>query len=321
MLLVNRESTKPYFNVAAEEYFLKNFDEEVFMLWQNEPSIVVGKHQNTMGEVNISYAHKNNIPVIRRITGGGTVYHDLGNLNYTFITNSDKRETLVDFKRATKPVIDFIGTLGVKVSFSGKNNLIAGDKKISGNSAHVYKNRVIHHGTILINSNLDNLNMAITPGKYSISDKAVKSIRATVTNLNDLLQTKVTVEEFKTQFIDYIEGNGQITTRYDLTQKDEENISKLVSEKYNTWEWNYGYSPSYTFENELGSLRLKLVVTKGIIIDFDLTGNIEGSSLIPKLLVNLPMERSQIDNCFSSLGLSNKSRKKYFKLMGFGGSL
>lgn len=319
MLFINRDTTDPFFNIAAEEYFLKNFDEEFFMLWQNDKSIVVGKHQNTIREINSSYVHKNNIPVIRRITGGGTVYHDEGNLNFTFITNSDKRETLVDFTRATKPLIEYLETLGVKASFTGKNNITVDGKKISGNSAHVFKNRVIHHGTILINSNLEELDLAILEGKYKITDKAVQSVRANVINLNDILEQKLKVSEFRRGFSRFVKERFGIAKEYTLSEADIKNINELNNYKYNTWEWNYGYSPSFTIENKIGHLFLYMEVTKGIISKIDVDGNIEGSSLIPALLLNLPFDRNQIDNCFSSLDLSNKTRKRYFKLMGLGG--
>lgn len=199
MLLINRKQSDPFFNIAAEEYFLKNFDDEFVMIWQNNPSVVIGKHQNTFAEINTSYLDEKNIPVIRRISGGGTVFHDDGNLNYSVITKSEKREQLVDFISFTTPIIEFLKSFELKAEFSGKNNLTINGKKFSGNSAHVHKKRVLHHGTLLFNSNLNVLEKAITPADYKITDKAVKSVRAEVTNLSTLIKDSITITDFQKQ--------------------------------------------------------------------------------------------------------------------------
>lgn len=316
MLLVNRIITDPYFNIASEEYFLKQMDGEFVMIWQNDPSVVIGKHQNTIAEVNQRYLHKNGIPVIRRISGGGTVYHDNGNLNFTFISKSENKEKLVDFHKYTQPVIDFLATYGITASFSGKNNLIVDGKKFSGNSAHVFKNRVIHHGTILFDSNLDNLEKAITPANFSITDKAVKSIRATVTNICDLLPQKKSITEFRDDFLGFLKENMDITDEYNLSQTNISEIQKLVDEKYTTWEWNYGYSPTYTIENKWDDASISMEVTKGIITEVEFTGKLKGKDLVSNLLVGLPINIESIDNIFTSLGFSNKLVKQYFSLLG-----
>jgi len=176
MLIVNRPHTDPWFNIAAEEYFLKNFQEDIFMLWQNEASIIVGKHQNTLAEINYPYVKENGIPVIRRISGGGTVFHDLGNLNFTFIQNGEKGK-LVDFRKFTDPILAVLNKMGVPAVFEGKNDLRVDGLKISGNAEHVFKNRVLHHGTLLFSSVLNDLGKALKVKTDRFTDKAVKSIR------------------------------------------------------------------------------------------------------------------------------------------------
>ena len=156
MLCVNQTKTDPYFNIASEEYLLKNFDDEIIMLYINEPSVIVGKHQNTLAEINYTLAKQKGLSVIRRLSGGGSVFHDLGNLNFTFIKNGTPGK-LVDFKGYTQPIVDALNEIGVNAEFGGHNSLLIGGKKFSGNAEHIYKNRVMHHGTILFSTNLENL--------------------------------------------------------------------------------------------------------------------------------------------------------------------
>ncbi|HRC66441.1 MAG TPA: lipoate--protein ligase family protein, partial [Bacteroidales bacterium] len=148
MFCINNQNTNPYFNLASEEYLLKNYEEDVFMLWRNEPSIIIGKHQNALAEINIEYVKENHIKVVRRITGGGAVFHDLGNLNFTFISNSPNSKPVMNFKKYTQPIVDVLVNLGVDARFEGRNDIVIDGKKISGNAECVYKNRFLHHGTI-----------------------------------------------------------------------------------------------------------------------------------------------------------------------------
>ena len=317
MLLINRKQSDPFFNIAAEEYFLKNFDDEFVMIWQNNPSVVIGKHQNTFAEINTSYLDEKNIPVIRRISGGGTVFHDDGNLNYSVITKSEKREQLVDFISFTTPIIEFLKSFELKAEFSGKNNLTINGKKFSGNSAHVHKKRVLHHGTLLFNSNLNVLEKAITPDDYKITDKAVKSVRAEVTNLSTLIKDSITITDFQNKFLSFIRSYYNITEEYELTEEDINNINKLVDTKYSKWEWNYGYSPSFTINNKIEKVSIVMEVEKGIIKTISIDGNLKSKNLVCKLLKGLPADKTQILNCFKSLAFSEKIKQRYLSLLGY----
>ena len=205
MLLINNSSTDPYFNIALEEYLLKHTSEDIFMLYTDSPSVIVGKHQNTLAEVNIRYAIEHNIHVVRRISGGGTVYHDPGNLNFCFIVNG-KEGHLVDFKKFTNPIIEVFNKLGLQVNLEGKNDLRIDGLKISGNAEHVFKNRVLHHGTLLVSTDLQHLSfiLKVEVGKYT--DNAVKSIRSKVSNINSFLKIPITVDELKSQIVDINEA-------------------------------------------------------------------------------------------------------------------
>lgn len=275
MICIRSSSTDPCFNLAAEEYLLKKTKLDFFMVYRNVPSVIVGKHQNTYAEINLDFVRKNSIGVIRRISGGGTVWHDLGNLNYSFIMNGEKGK-LVDFERYTRPVTGFLLTLGLQVHHDGRNSLVLQGKKISGNAEHVHQDRVLHHGTLLFSSALDNLDEALRLRHKSYYDKAIRSIRSLVTNLSDHLDPAMTIEFFTNRLYNYIMNSSEDTSGYEFTAGDHEEINQLIREKYGTWMWNYGYSPKYTLEKEIlisGTLfNLTLDVEQGLIAGLKLSG-------------------------------------------------
>jgi lipoate---protein ligase len=273
MLCLPRTETDPYFNLAAEEYVLKEFVQDVFMLWRNAPSVVICKHQNASAEVNAVYAFGNSLPVIRRISGGGTVYHDPGNLNYSFVVYGEK-DKLVDYRKYTAPILAFLHEKGIEGKMEGKSNLVVKGRKFSGNSAHVVKNKIIHHGTLLFNSNLEILNEVLKPGNGKYEDKAVRSIRAGVVNLEDFFPAEYTPENFFSELLDFIKTLFKADI-YLFNNDDRLKINRLADDKYRTWDWNYGYSPDYTFQNkfyiEKSGYSFQFDVSKGIIREISLT--------------------------------------------------
>jgi len=289
MLIVERPQTDPFFNIAAEEYLLKNLDEDCFMLWQNEPSIILGKHQNAMSEINLNYVRQRNIPVIRRISGGGTVYHDLGNLNFTFIRHGQKTR-LVDFSRFLKPIIEVLNQMGIPALQEGKSDIRVNGLKISGNSEHVYRNKVLHHGTLLFNSNLEILYEALQLKSQSFQDKSVKSVRSMVANISDFLDTPFSIRDFRQRIIEHITFKEKNINSYILSDFDLEGISRLSNEKYQTWKWNFGYSPDYVFKKKIvhrdTEYQIELEVNDGIIMKIEVTSNGKISD-IDKVLKNL----------------------------------
>ena len=284
MIFIERPETNPYFNIAAEEYVLKHFEEDVLMLWQSEPSVIIGKHQNTLTEVNLDFIRDNHIPVIRRISGGGTVFHDLGNLNYTLITTGTVQERLIDFHKFTKPVRVFLSAFGIHSEFEGKNNLSIQGRKFSGNSAHVFKKRVMHHGTLLFETDLDRLEKSIHPDKLNIKDKAVQSIRATVGNIAEHLPADYSISQFRNAFKNFLFGYLQISKIRSFSPAAISEIEKLADKKYKQWEWNFGYSPAYTFQNEVDNISVKLFVKNGIINEIEIEGEIESKELLTERL-------------------------------------
>lgn len=300
MLCIHLKNTDPYFCLSAEEYLLKNFSEDIFMLWQSEKAVVVGKHQNLLAEINYPFVRENSIALCRRISGGGTVFHDAGNVNFSFIKNV-KSPAEISFKQFTAPVVEALAKLGITATTSGRNDLLIDGLKISGNAEHVYKNRVLHHGTLLFNSDLENLGQAIkvVSGKYE--SKAVQSNRSPVANISQFLKTPMTTGEFVQFLLDFQLENRE-NSFYFLNENDIKIIEKLSAEKFKTWEWNFGYSPKYIFRNEMEiegkTLSVRLVVEKGIIVEAEILGNYFGKDKFQKIEINLPGKRHFYDELF-----------------------
>lgn len=310
MICIKDERTNPYFNLAAEEYLLKNFEDEYFLLWRNEPSIIVGKHQNSLAEINLDYVLENQIKVARRISGGGAVFHDLGNLNFTFITNGDDGN-LIDFKRFTRPIIEVLQSMGVNAEFGGRNDLLIDGKKFSGNASHVYKNRVLHHGTILYSSLMGDLSRALKVNPLKFKDKAVKSVRSRVTNIKEHLQEDMDVLTFRDRIMEHIQASRENSRIHSYSEKDVQVIEKARDEKFSTWEWNFGYSPNYQFEKgirtEGGTVEVRMNVHKGLITEIRLQGdffNKKDVSDLEQMLTGVEHDPQRISDTLNGVDVS-----------------
>lgn len=314
MLCYISESNDTSYNIAMEEYFLKNFDDDFFLLYQNEPSIVVGKHQNTLAEINLTEVKNQRVKVVRRLSGGGTVFHDMGNLNYCFILKGNKGE-LVNFRKHTQPILEVLNQLGVKAKFEGRNDLTIDGKKFSGNACHVYKNKVMQHGTMLFSSDLNRLNKLLKVNPLKFKDKAIRSIRSRVTNICEHLSVPVELKQLAEQILNHILTTTTNSKLYHLSPEDQINIQKLVESKYDTWEWNFGYSPKYNFEKLIQTpagkiLEVQLWVEKGIIQKMELLGNCilpEKIEEFKNQFENTPHDLQKIEERIASINL-----KEYF---------
>jgi lipoate---protein ligase len=248
MYCIALESTDPFFNLAIEELLLKNSKEEYLILGINNPSVIIGKHQSAHREVNTKFVFENDIPVIRRISGGGAVFHDKGNLNFTFIRQSEAGKQ-VDFRKYTQPVIDFIKSLGVEAKFEGKNHLKVGGLKISGNAESVHRNRILHHGTLLFDTSLYKIKNSLRKDTSCYTSRAVESNPSSVMNLNEKLSSFHDINEFRSEMMNYFLRNLSGTVIYKLSPSETEEAESLAATKYKTWEWNWAYGPEYTFNN------------------------------------------------------------------------
>ncbi|MEI6576347.1 MAG: lipoate--protein ligase [Bacteroidota bacterium] len=277
MLCVYNPSTDPYFNLAAEEYFLRERKEDLFMLWRNEPSVIIGKHQNGLAEINMDFVRKNGVKVVRRLSGGGTVFHDLGNLNFTFVSTGQSNQ-LVDFRKYTLPILEVLrDKMGIDALFEGRNDLTIKGMKFSGNAEHVFKDRVLHHGTLLFSSVMTDLSAALNVDPAKFQDKAVKSVRSRVTNISEHLTKPISIIEFTQMIMAHIIENNDSIEVYELTKSDSARITDLRDSRYATWEWNFGYSPRYTLQKKVktsgGMIEFDLDVDKGKIRDLQIFGD------------------------------------------------
>ncbi|WP_321310444.1 lipoate--protein ligase [Marinifilum fragile] len=311
-------SNDPYYNIACEEYLLKNFDEDFFFLYINQDSLVVGKHQNTLAEINLDRVNEENIPVVRRLSGGGTVYHDFGNLNYCLIKKGEKGK-LVDFKGYSSPIIQALQKLGVNAKFEGKSDLTIDGKKFSGNASHVYKNKVMQHGTMLFSSDLKRLNQLLKVNPLKFTDRGVRSIRSRVTNISDYLSSPISISEFANKVIQEFALTYPNSKLFSFSDEDIATIENLKTDKFQSWEWNYGYSPNYKFEKICNYpsgqiLEIEMQIEKGIITELDISGNciipkdfhcfienIKGSNHINSLIYN-KLNGINLDLYFNKLG-------------------
>ena len=294
MYYIIEDYIDPYYNLATEEHLFRNSDKEIIRLWRNNNTIVVGRNQNTLSEINYEYVIQNNINVVRRLTGGGAVYHDLGNLNYTFIEqyrdgmNSDQM-----FRKFTAPIIEALNSIGVNAKLEGRNDLLIDGKKFSGNAIAIYNGRVLQHGTLLFESSINRIGDALRNRPEKFSDKAVKSNKSRVTNIKEhilknlgnnkypqlanLKEEEINVLWFKNFLKEWFKKSFDNFKEYNLLPSDSAEIERLYNDKYSTREWNFGSSPKYTFNNSAkfpgGIVELYLTVTNGIISELNIFGD------------------------------------------------
>lgn len=250
MISIRNTCKDPHFNLALEEYVVKymNPNEDYVLLWQNEPSVIIGRNQNTIEELNVKYIKDNNINVVRRLSGGGAVYHDLGNLNFTFIVKSTS-DVVSNFRKFTEPIINALKSFCVNAEFTGRNDIVIDGKKFSGNAQYYYGDRLLHHGTILFNSDLSVVQDALNVKADKIESKGVKSVRSRVTNIYPYLKEAISLEDFKDALLKFLMNDENYKEKeYILTQKDLDAVGALMNNRYSLWEWNYGESPEFNVE-------------------------------------------------------------------------
>ena len=298
MKLIKLSSTSPYFNLAAEEYFLKKDTEDKLILWQNYNTIVIGRNQSTFTEINLSRAEELKVNIVRRMSGGGTVYHDSGNLNYTYITRSDGDDFL-NFKKFTQPVIDVLQSIGVNATLSGRNDMLIDGRKFSGNAQYVYKDMLLHHGTLMFFTNTDILSEVLNVNELKIKSKGIASVKSRVTNISKY--SDISIDRFCKLLFDKTEGEY-----YELSPEDLESIEKLQKEKYETWEWNFGYSPKHSFKNEklfpCGIVSVSLDAKDGKITDIKFSGDFFGKHDIAEVEQALAGVRHSYNDLLAILG-------------------
>lgn len=307
-------TTDPAWNLAVEEYVFDQLpkDRMYVMLWQNDHAIIIGKHQNTLAEINESYVKEQGIRVVRRLSGGGAVYHDMGNLNFTVI--ADAEGDGLDFGRFCDMVIRALAKAGVQAERNGRNDMTIDGKKFSGNAQYIRQGRVMHHGTILFDSNMSVLAGALQVDPSKIQAKGIKSVRSRVTNVRPFLPKDLTLEQFRVFLLESIleEFPGE---KYELTDADIAAISAMKDRRYGTWEWNFGYSPACSVTKKqrfegCGSVEAYMDIEKGCIKAISFRGDFfaaEDPTDLATALEGCPLEESALQ-----ARLQNQDISRYF---------
>ncbi|MGD6780490.1 lipoate--protein ligase [Sutcliffiella horikoshii] len=312
LFIDNKGITDPRINLAIEEYALKKLDiEDTYLLFYiNEPSIIIGKNQNSVEEINTKYVEENGIHVVRRLSGGGAVYHDHGNLNFSFITKDDG-ESFHNFKKFTAPVVEALKSLGVEAEMSGRNDILAEGRKISGNAQFSTRGRMFSHGTLLFDSEIEHVVSALNVKKDKIESKGIKSIRSRVANIKEFLKEDIEIEQFRQLLLEAIFKSKDIP-KYELTEEDWKNIHELSKERYQNWDWNYGKSPKFNLQHShrfpVGQIDVRLDVTKGKIENCKIYGDFFGVgdvSEVENLLSGVKYEKAEISQALEGLDVKH----------------
>ncbi|MBY0196265.1 lipoate--protein ligase [Priestia megaterium] len=327
LFIDNQKNYDPRINLAIEEYALKHLDinETYLLFYINEPSIIIGKNQNTIEEINTKYVEDQKIHVVRRLSGGGAVYHDKGNLNFSFITKDDGN-SFHNFKKFTEPVVEALKKLGVNAELSGRNDLMAEGRKISGNAQFSTKGRMFSHGTLLFDSEIENVVSALKVKKDKIESKGIKSIRNRVANISEFLEQKVTVEEFREMLLRYIFDGEENITEYKLTEKDWETIHQISKERYQSWDWNYGKSPKFNLQHShrfpVGQIDVRLEVNKGKIDACTIYGDFFGVGDVQEVqekLTGVRYEKASIELALEDIDIphyfGNITKEEFVELI------
>lgn len=321
MIFVPNELTDPRVNLAIETFLLKEMpvDEPILLFYINEPSIIIGRNQNTIEEINQDYVTEKGIHVVRRLSGGGAVYHDFGNLNFSFIMPDDGN-SFRDFEKLTKPIVKALQELGVEgAQLKGRNDLVINDQKFSGNAMYATNGRMFAHGTIMFDSDINEVVNALKVRPDKIQSKGIKSIRSRVTNVKPFLpkdKQDMTTKDFRQAILLKIFGvasEDQVKT-YELTEADWQKINEIADEYYRNWDWNYGKSPDFDIERRhrfpIGSIEVRLKVQSGKITDAKIYGDFFGLGEIKDvedILIGTRYERADLAKVVETIDM-----KKYF---------
>ena len=283
LFIDNQNITDPTINLAIEEFAVRHLpaDEPILLFYINKPSIIIGRNQNTIEEINTNYVEDKGIKVVRRLSGGGAVYHDEGNLNFSFITANDGK-SFSNFKKFLEPIIAALAKLGVGAEVKGRNDILVDDRKISGNAQFATLGKIFTHGTLLFNSEMDEVVNALNVRKDKIESKGKKSVRSRVANITEFLKEEMTIQQFREHILLSIFGVDQVdaVSEYKLTESDWEKIHQISEERYANWDWNYGKSPQSTaiFSKRfpVGVIDLHVVIDKGFMEEIKIFGDFFG---------------------------------------------
>lgn len=282
MKIILSNSNDPYYNLSLEETLLKdeNINEDIVLIYINHNSIIIGRNQNAHEEINSEFVDDNNIKLVRRVSGGGAVFHDKGNVCFSFITNKEGNS----YARFLEPIIMFLKSLGLNANFKGKNDLVIDDFKVSGNAQYIHKNRMFHHGTLLFDTDLTVLGNALKVNKLKLESKGIKSARQRVSNISSLLKDDMESKEFANSLVSFFENKGY--ELFDVTNYKSNEI-KALSNVRKSYDWIFKKNPEFNVKNEKrflgGTISVYLNVKENKIKDISFNGDFLSSTEIEKI--------------------------------------
>ena len=316
MMYIKCDSTDACFNFALEKYAMDELDaaKEYFMFWRTTPTLMTGRYQNTLSEINMPFAKAHRINIVRRITGGGTIYTDPNGWQFSFIVK-DPGTRLIEFETFTKPILDALQALGVDARKSGRNDLTIDGRKFSGNAQYVRKSVVLHHGSLLFDTDLENLVRALSVDDEKIVSKGIQSVRQRVTNIAEYLKEPMTSLEFRDVMLSFL-LRGMDT--YELTRQDIERVMEIKKAQFDSWEWNFGKNPQFNITKEGrfagGKLTVQSFVENGLITEIHFYGDFfaqEGLDLLEQKLAGCPYREEDVLNILKK----EQAQNLFFQIM------
>ena len=310
MVYIISDSTDANFNFALEKYAMNdlNLADEYFLFWRTEPTLMIGKFQNALQEINMDYVKENQVNVVRRVTGGGTIYTDMNGWQFSFITKNPKDQR-IDFAKFTQPILDALSSIGIIAELSGRNDLLIDGRKFSGNAQYKTRSVNLHHGSLLFNTNIENMVRALSVDDEKIISKGIKSVRSRVTNIAEHLNQNLNSEGFRDLMLEHLTAD---MTTYVLTPEDLKAINVIKAEQFDTWEWNFGKAPKFNITKEKryqgGKLTVCCSVNKGVLKNIEFYGDFFEQQDLTKLkesligcqynehAINLALKKIQADN-------------------------
>ena len=302
LYVINESSTNSFHNLAAEQVIFDELDRQhsYLYLWQNDNTVVVGRYQNTYAEIDPAYVSEHRVHVVRRLSGGGAVYHDLNNLNYSFITDA-MAGSQINFTVFLQPIVDLLQALHVPAEISGRNDLLADGKKFSGNAQYVRRGRVMHHGTLMFDCDPEAISRILQVADAKIQGKGIASVRSRVCSLKDYLPADYSIGRFKTDLIRHMSDYADVA-EYHFSPAEEARILELQHTRYETWDWNYGNSPQFSMTKSryiphVGMLDLRMNVKNGILEELRITGDFfsaDGPEILSEKLTGCPLQETAL---------------------------
>lgn len=273
-LIDNRNNTDPYVNLAMEEFLVRHADcsaGDYLLLYINQPCFVLGKNQSIYKEINFEFLRNQKLLPARRVSGGGTVYHDAGNVNFAFITSFAENK-LNNYRLFNIPLIEALKKAGIEAEMDARNNIICRGKKISGNAQFTNRKNIISHGTLLFNANLPLLRACVTENDFEVETKAVQSIKSSVINIAEICGQFKTAVELKS----YLATELSTGSPKELPPADWRAIEKLATEKFSSYEWIYGRSPHTLIKKNGAEIAVENGVIKELKTGFELPARLKG---------------------------------------------